>query len=43
VLDGALPLRLKIGNARATEVVFRGRPMDLSPSTRDNVARLELN
>ena len=42
VLDGAMPLRLKIGNARATEVVFRGRSLDLAPSTRDNVARLEL-
>ncbi|MFL6662336.1 MAG: helix-turn-helix domain-containing protein [Rhizobacter sp.] len=42
VLDGATPLRLKIGNARATEVVFRGRPLDLAASTRDNVARLEL-
>jgi cytoskeleton protein RodZ len=42
VLDGALPLRLKIGNAQATEVVFRGRSLDLAPSTRDNVARLEL-
>jgi cytoskeleton protein RodZ len=41
-LDGATPLRVKIGNARATEVVFRGRPLDLSSSTRDNVARLEL-
>jgi cytoskeleton protein RodZ len=41
-LDGALPLKLKIGNARATEVVFRGRPIELAASTRDNVARLEL-
>ncbi|HEY0856308.1 MAG TPA: helix-turn-helix domain-containing protein [Albitalea sp.] len=41
-LDGVAPLKLKIGNAGATEVVFRGQPMDLAPSTRDNVARLEL-
>ncbi|WP_280155631.1 helix-turn-helix domain-containing protein [Piscinibacter sp. XHJ-5] len=41
-LDGTTPLRVKIGNARATELVFRGRPLDLTPSTRDNVARLEL-
>jgi cytoskeleton protein RodZ len=40
--DGVAPLKLKIGNAGATEVVFRGRPLDLAPSTRDNVARLEL-
>lgn len=41
-LEGTLPLRLKIGNARATQLVFRGQPVDLAPSTRDNVARLEL-
>lgn len=41
-LDGVAPLKLKIGNAGATEVVFRGQPLDLAPSTRDNVARLEL-
>ncbi|HEV7915260.1 MAG TPA: helix-turn-helix domain-containing protein [Albitalea sp.] len=41
-LDGAMPLRLKVGNAGATDVIFRGQPVDLAPSTRDNVARLEL-
>jgi cytoskeleton protein RodZ len=41
-LDGVMPLRVKIGNARATEVIFRGRQLDLAPNTRDNVARLEL-
>ena len=41
-LDGTLPLRLKIGNAAATQLVFRGRPVDLTATTRDNVARLEL-
>jgi cytoskeleton protein RodZ len=41
-LDGALPLRLTVGNAAGTQLVFRGQPVDLSPSTRDNVARLEL-
>lgn len=41
-LDGALPLRLTIGNAAATQVVFRGQPVDLVASTRDNVARLQL-
>jgi cytoskeleton protein RodZ len=41
-VDGRLPLRLKIGNARATQLVFRGEPVDLAPATRDNVARLEL-
>jgi cytoskeleton protein RodZ len=41
-LEGLAPLRVKIGNASATEVVFRGRPLDLASSTRNNVARLEL-
>lgn len=40
-LDGPTPLRVRIGNASATQVSFRGRPVDLSPS-RDNVAKLEL-
>ncbi len=40
--DGVLPLRVKIGNASSTDVSFRGRPLDLAPQTRDNVARLEL-
>jgi cytoskeleton protein RodZ len=41
-LDGALPLRVKIGNAAATEVFFRGDSIDLSTQSKDNVARLEL-
>lgn len=41
-LDGTLPLRLTIGNAGATELTFRGQPVDLAPRTRDNVARVEL-
>lgn len=41
-LDGALPIRLVIGNAAATQVAFRGQPVDLAARTRDNVARLEL-
>ena len=41
-LDGVLPVRVKIGNAAATELLFRGQPVDLAPVTRDNVARLEL-
>jgi cytoskeleton protein RodZ len=40
--DGALPIRLTIGNAPATRVTFRGRPVDLAPVTRETVARLEL-
>lgn len=41
-VDGAFPLRLKVGNASGTQVALRGRPVDLSSYTRDNVARLEL-
>lgn len=40
-LDGPTPLRVRIGNAAATQVSFRGRPVELVPS-RDNVAKLEL-
>lgn len=40
-LDGALPLRVVVGNAEATQVTFRGQPVALV-GTRDNVARLEL-
>lgn len=41
-LDGALPIRLTIGNASGTRVAFRGEAIDLALKTRDNVARLEL-
>jgi cytoskeleton protein RodZ len=41
-LDGTFPLRVTIGNAAATELVLRGRPVDLGPHVRDNIARLEL-
>ena len=36
-------MKLKIGNAAVTELRFRGQGVDLGPSTRDNIARLELN
>jgi cytoskeleton protein RodZ len=41
-LDGSPPLRLIIGNASATDLRFRGQPVDLQPATRDNIARIEL-
>ena len=41
-LDGALPLRVRIGNAAATRLVFRGQATELAAHTRDNVARLDL-
>lgn len=40
--DGALPIRLTIGNAPSTQLSFRGKAVDLVPSTRENVARIEL-
>ncbi|WP_295641575.1 helix-turn-helix domain-containing protein [uncultured Methylibium sp.] len=40
-VDGVAPLSLTVGNAEATEVVFRGRPLPLA-ANRDNVARMEL-
>ncbi len=40
--DGALPIRLTVGNAPATRVSLRGKAVDLGPSTRENVARIEL-
>lgn len=41
-VDGALPMRLKIGNASSTQLVFKGQAVDLAAVTRDNVARIEL-
>ena len=42
-ISAELPLRLKIGNAKATQIFFKGQAIDFSSSTRDNVARVELN
>ena len=41
-LDGAMPMRIKVGNARATKLTLRGENVDLAPYTHDNVARAEL-
>jgi cytoskeleton protein RodZ len=42
-LDAPAPLRVKIGNARGTQLTFRGQVVDLAAAGgRDNVARLEL-
>ena len=41
-LDGRPPLRVTVGNADVTDIVFRGKPVSLTAVTRDNVARLEL-
>jgi len=42
-VDGAVPLRVTIGNAPATQLTFRGKLVDLGSHTRDNVARVQLN
>lgn len=39
--NGALPMRVRIGNAHAATVTFKGKVVNLKPS-RDNVAKLEL-
>jgi len=41
-VDGVPPLKVRIGNAAGTTLVFRGQPTELQAFTRDNVARLEL-
>lgn len=39
---GPLPLAVTVGSASATDVVVRGKPFDLAPLARDNVARFEV-
>lgn len=41
-LDGTAPLRVTIGNATATQITYRGKPVALPAAGRDNVVRLEL-
>ena len=41
-LDGALPIRVTIGNAVVTQLSFRGQPVDVAANTRENIARIEL-
>lgn len=41
-LEGALPLKLVIGNAQATEVWLRGQRVTLGPPNRDKTVRVEL-
>jgi len=40
--SGALPLAVVVGRSDATEVTVRGKPLDLAPVSRDNVARFEV-
>jgi cytoskeleton protein RodZ len=41
-LDGLAPLQVVVGNAAATRVSYKGKPVELESRARDNVARLEL-
>jgi cytoskeleton protein RodZ len=41
-VDGIAPLSVKIGNASGVSVNYKGENVDLTPFTRNNVARLEL-
>lgn len=41
-LDGPLPMRVKIGNSAGTQLMFRGELVELTPFSRENVAKLEL-
>ncbi len=40
--SGALPLKVIVGRADATDVQVRGKPLDLVPLAKDNVARFEV-
>ena len=42
-IAGAPPLKVKIGNVAGTQLMLRGKPVDLNAQSKDNVARLELN
>jgi cytoskeleton protein RodZ len=41
-LDGALPLRLVVGNATAVQLLFKGQAVDLANRAKGNVARFDL-
>jgi len=41
-VSGAAPLAVTVGSVRAVQVSVHGRPFDLAPLARDNVARFEV-
>lgn len=41
-MGGVAPWKLRIGHVGGVKVTLRGQPIDLTPFTRNNVARLEL-
>ncbi len=40
--DASPPFKVKIGNVRGTQLVFRGKPVELATFNKGNVARFEL-
>ncbi len=40
--DGEPPFNVLIGNAKATKLMYLGKPVDLAPSTKSNVAHITL-
>jgi cytoskeleton protein RodZ len=40
--SGSLPLAVTVGSVNTTSVEVRGKPYDLGPLARDNVARFEV-
>ena len=42
-VDGEAPFSLVVGNAKGVALKFRGQTVDLTPYTRDSVARLKLS
>ena len=40
--SGPLPLAVTVGSVSVTDVQVRGKPFDLAPVARDNVARFEV-
>ena len=41
-ISGTLPLTVVIGRANAIDVAVRGKPFDLAPVTKDNIARFQI-
>jgi cytoskeleton protein RodZ len=41
-VEGVLPLKVTVGRANVTQVQIRGKAFDLSPVSKDNVARFEV-
>jgi len=42
-VEGQPPLKVVVGNAAGTQVIYKGKPIDLAPYSRLNVARLTLS